>query len=96
MLDAFDRLCHQVLITRYGADCYAFGLLASGHADIVVEASMNLWDYAALVPVVRGAGGVMTDWLGNPLLAEGNANVVASASEELHGAVLRCLDRKNF
>ena len=96
LLDAFNRLCRQVLITRYGADCYAFGLLASGHADIVVEASMNLWDYAALVPVVKGAGGVMTDWHGNPLLAEGNANVVASASEELHGAVLRCLDRKNF
>ena len=74
LLDAFNRLCRQVHITRY-------------------EASMNLWDYAALVPVVKGAGGVMTDWQGNPLLAEGSANVVASASEELHVAVLRCLNK---
>lgn len=91
-LDAFDRLRREVLLTRYGADCYAFGLLASGHADIVIEAQMNLWDYAALVPVVEGAGGVMTDWQGNPLRAEGKANVVATASAGLHEAALRCLN----
>ena len=95
LLNAFGRLRDQVLITRYGADCYAFGLLASGHADIVVEADMNLWDYAALVPVVEGAGGVMTDWQGNPLLAEGNAHVLASASVALHEAALRCLNTQN-
>ena len=93
-LDAFKRLREQVLITRYGADCYAFGLLASGHADIVVEARMNLWDYAALVPVVEGAGGIMTDWQGNALTAAGKANVVASASAELHDAALRHLNTK--
>ena len=91
-LDAFNRLREQVLITRYGADCYAFGLLASGHADIVVEARMNLWDYAALVPVVEGAGGIMTDWQGNALTAAGKANVVASASAELHDEALRHLN----
>ena len=95
LLDAFDRLRQQVLITRYGADCYAFGLLASGHADIVVEADMNLWDYAALVPVVEGAGGVMTDWQGNPLRAEGNAHVIASAKADLHAEALRCLNTEN-
>ena len=96
LLDAFDQLRQQVLITRYGADCYAFGLLASGHADIVVEAAMNLWDYAALVPIVEGAGGVMTDWHGNPLSLEGNTNVIASASAGLHTAALCCLDGQQF
>lgn len=94
-LDGFDRLREQVLFTRYGADCYAFGLLASGHADIAVEAQMNLWDYAALVPVVEGAGGVITDWQGAPLRAEGKANVLASASAGLHESALRCLNTKN-
>lgn len=89
---AFDRLREQVLITRYGADCYAFGLLASGHADIVVEAAMNLWDYAALVPVVEGAGGIITDWQGHGLRAEGKGNVVAASSGALHEAALQYLN----
>ncbi len=89
---AFDRLREEVLITRYGADCYAFGLLASGHADVVVEAQMNLWDYAALVPVVEGAGGIITDWRGNRLTAAGKGNVLAASSAALHEAALRLLN----
>ena len=51
----------------YGGDCYAYGLLAAGFVDLVIEAGLKLYDYAALVPVVEGAGGVMTDWSGAPL-----------------------------
>ncbi|MXO91259.1 inositol monophosphatase family protein [Pontixanthobacter aquaemixtae] len=51
----------------YGGDCYNYGLLASGHIDIVCEAGLQIYDYAALVPVVEGAGGTMSDWQGNPL-----------------------------
>ncbi|WP_133364631.1 inositol monophosphatase family protein [Qipengyuania sediminis] len=51
----------------YGGDCYNYGLLASGHIDLVCEAGLALHDYAALVPVVEGAGGIMCDWQGNPL-----------------------------
>ena len=46
----------------YGCDCYAYGLLAAGFTDLVIEASMQPYDYLALVPVVEGAGGTMTDW----------------------------------
>ena len=46
----------------YGCDCYAYGLLAAGHCDLVVEADMKPYDYLALVPVVAGAGGRITDW----------------------------------
>ncbi len=46
----------------YGCDCYAYGLLAAGFCDLVVEADMKPYDYMALVPVVQGAGGRMTDW----------------------------------
>ena len=51
----------------FGGDCYNYGLLASGHIDLVVEAGLKLHDYAALVPIVEGAGGLMCDWAGDPL-----------------------------
>ena len=54
----------------YGGDCYNYGLLASGHLDLVVEAGLKLHDFAALVPVVEQAGGLMCDWRGEPLNAD--------------------------
>jgi inositol-phosphate phosphatase / L-galactose 1-phosphate phosphatase / histidinol-phosphatase len=54
----------------YGGDCYNYGLIASGHVDLVVEAGLKLHDFAALVPIVEGAGGTMCDWSGEPLSAE--------------------------
>jgi fructose-1,6-bisphosphatase/inositol monophosphatase family enzyme len=65
----------------YGGDCYNYGLLASGHLDIICESELQIYDYAALVPVVEGAGGTMSDWQGNPLDADsakdGGADVLA-------------------
>ena len=61
----------------YGGDCYNYGLLASGHLDCVMEAGLKLHDYAALVPVVEGAGGVMSDWQGNPLDQDSDGTVIA-------------------
>jgi inositol-phosphate phosphatase/L-galactose 1-phosphate phosphatase/histidinol-phosphatase len=89
--DAFCRVREQVLFTRYGADCYAFGLLASGHVDLIVESQLNLWDFAALVPVVEGAGGIITDWRGDPLTTESEGHAVAASSAALHQAALRIL-----
>lgn len=61
----------------YGGDCYNYGLVASGHVDAVVESGLKFHDYAALVPVVQGAGGTMCDWSGDPLHAQSSGNVVA-------------------
>jgi len=61
----------------YGGDCYNYGLVASGHLDLVIEAGLKLHDYAALVPVVEGAGGTMCDWAGDPLNADSTGNVIA-------------------
>jgi len=61
----------------FGGDCYNYGLLASGHIDLVVEAGLKLHDFAALVPVVEGAGGTMCDWNGDPLHAESGGHVIA-------------------
>ena len=60
-----------------GGDCYNYGLLASGHLDLVCEAGLKLHDWAALVPVVEGAGGTMCDWNGDPLHAASDGHVLA-------------------
>ena len=67
--DAFMGLARGVAQRKivWGGDCYNYGLLGSGHIDVVCEAGLKLHDYAALVPVVEGAGGIMADWQGNPL-----------------------------
>ncbi|PZO91631.1 MAG: histidinol-phosphatase [Sphingomonas sanxanigenens] len=62
----------------YGGDCYNYGLLASGHIDLVVESGLKLHDFAALVPVVEGAGGRMCDWAGEPLDADSKGDVIAA------------------
>lgn len=61
----------------YGGDCYNYGLLAAGHIDLVCEAGLKLHDFAALVPVVEGAGGLMCDWSGEPLTADSTGEVLA-------------------
>lgn len=60
-----------------GGDCYNYAMLASGHLDLVCEANLKLHDYAALVPIVEGAGGTMCDWNGDPLHAASDGRVLA-------------------
>ena len=75
--DAFIRLQSATKRTTWGGDCYAYGLLALGHVDVIAEADLKVWDWAALVPVVEGAGGRMTDWQGAPLRQDGNGQALA-------------------
>lgn len=73
----FSMLGGQCRDTVWGGDCYNYALLASGHVDIVVEAGLKLYDLAALVPVVEGAGGRMCDWSGEPLTDASSGDVIA-------------------
>jgi inositol-phosphate phosphatase/L-galactose 1-phosphate phosphatase/histidinol-phosphatase len=75
----------------WGGDCHNYGLLASGHLDLVVEAGLKLHDYAALVPVVEGAGGRMTDWQGAPLNAASDGRVIAAGDPALLEATVEAL-----
>jgi histidinol phosphatase-like enzyme (inositol monophosphatase family) len=73
----WQRLADMVQRVSWGGDCYAYGLLALGHIDVIAEATMKPWDWAALVPVIQGAGGRITDWHGAPLRTEGDGRVLA-------------------
>ena len=83
----FERLAAATARTSWGGDCYLYGLLALGQIDIVAEAAMHVWDWAALVPIVEGAGGVMTDWHGRALTADGSGQVLAVADCSLLPAI---------
>ncbi len=81
----FERVRQAVKLPLYGGDCYAYGLVASGFADLVVEAGLKPYDWAALVPVLEGAGGRVTDWRGQPLeLGTASARVIASGDPRVH------------
>src|SRR5882672_8094295 len=86
-----ERLTKQVKLFRWGGDCYAYGLLASGHVDLVVEASLKLYDFADVVPVVEGAGGLITDWRGKELDAHSDGSVLAAGDAAIHRSALAVL-----
>lgn len=88
---AFDRLRRGVKHALYGADCYAYGLLACGFVDLVCEADLKPFDFTAVVPVVEGAGGVMTDWRGAPLTTASDGRVLAAGDPAVHAAALKTL-----
>ena len=82
----FEAVRDAVQLVRYGCDCYAYALLAAGQIDLVIEAGLQSYDIAAPVAVVQAAGGVITDWDGNPVHDGGRA--VAASSPALHAAAL--------
>ncbi|MEM7214445.1 MAG: histidinol-phosphatase [Pseudomonadota bacterium] len=86
---AFEKIAGQCKLVRYGADCYAYCLLAAGHIDLVVESGLNFYDIAALIPIVEGSGGRVTDWSGNSHPRGGR--ILASANPSIHAAALEVL-----
>lgn len=99
--EAFARVRDKVKVPLYGCDCYAYALLASGFVDLVVESGLKPYDFLALVPVIEGAGGVITDWRGEKLHWEASPdsrptgfNVAAAGDKELHQQVLTLLQKQ--
>jgi len=84
-------LADAVKLFRWGGDCYAYGLLASGHVDLVVENDLKLYDFAALAPVITGAGGRITDWRGRALDMTSDGSVLAAGDAQVHKAAARIL-----
>ena len=87
----FARLRDSVKFAHYGGECYQYAMLASGQIDLVAEGDMEPYDYLAHVAIIEGAGGVITDWRGEPLGLESGDKVLAAASPELHKSARRLL-----
>lgn len=84
----FEKVKQSVRMTSFGGDAYAFALLASGYIDVIVEADLQYYDVAALIPVITAAGGVITDWSGNAITQDFNGQCLACANIELHQQII--------
>jgi len=89
--DAFARVSRAAKLVRYGADCYAYGLVALGFVDVVIEASLKPYDFSAMLPIVEGAGGVATDWQGAPLGLSSDGRVLIAGDKRTHSDALALL-----
>ncbi len=86
---AFQAVAGQTLLTRYGMDCYGYALLAAGQVDLVIEAGLNAYDIQAPIAVIQAAGGIVTNWAGEPAHHGGRA--IAAANADVHAAALAIL-----
>jgi myo-inositol-1(or 4)-monophosphatase len=86
---AYRAVENAVRLVRYGADCYAYAMLAAGQVDLVIESGLKPYDIVALIPIIEGAGGIITTWQGEPATEGGR--ILASATPELHNTVLTIL-----
>ncbi|RZI82411.1 MAG: histidinol-phosphatase [Pseudomonas sp.] len=86
---AFEAVAGQARLMRYGGDCYAYCMLASGFVDVIVEASLQPYDVQALMPIIEGAGGVISAWDGSS--AQNGGCVVACGDPALHAQMIELL-----
>lgn len=88
---AYARIAEQSRIERFSLDAYGYGHIALGELDLIIEAGLQHYDYAALVPAIKGAGGVITNWRGEPVGSDDRNEVLAAATPELHAAAMDIL-----
>lgn len=89
----WKRVYHNVKRVSWGGDCYAYGLLALGQLDLIMECGNKIWDWAALVPIIEGAGGCITDWQGNDLNLHSKETVLALGDPKLKQYVVDLLNK---
>ena len=86
---AFGRVENAVKLSRYGGDCYAYCMLAAGQIDLVIETEIKPYDIVALIPIIAGAGGIVTTWEGGP--AQAGGRIVVAGDKRVHAAALKML-----
>ena len=88
--EKFMGVIARCRFSRYGTECLGYGMLASGYVDLVIEGGLSAYDIMPLIPIVEGAGGIITDWQGGTAVNGGM--VIAASGEKLHGEVLELLN----
>ena len=86
---AFGRVEKAVRLSRYGGDCYAYCMVAAGHVDLVIEAGLKPYDVIPLIPIIAGAGGIITTWDGGA--AKEGGRIVAAGDKRVHAAAMAML-----
>lgn len=90
---AFGRVEQNVKLSRYGGDCYPYCMLAAGHVDLVIETGLKAHDIVALIPIIEGAGGIITNWEGQSAASGGR--IIAAGDRRVHQAAMTVLSARN-
>ena len=93
--NAVEKIKHKVKYYRYSGSCYMFGMVASGLIDFVIEDSLKVHDYMALVNIIEGAGGKITDKFGNEITTDSKGSCIASANEKLHTEIISLINEES-
>lgn len=88
--ELFERVQNKARLTRFGGDCYAFCMVAAGFIDLVIEAGLKPYDIVALIPIIEGAGGIITNWAGGP--AKDGGRIIAAGDKRVHAEALALLN----
>ena len=88
----FERLRSRTQWRIYGGSCYSYGLLASGRTDLAIDAGLSIHDYAPYVPIIEGAGGIITDWSGYPITVHSGEQILAAGDKERHAEAIELLN----
>ena len=88
----FEKIKDQSKYFRYGGDCYMYGMLASGLIDVVIEDTLKAHDYMALVNIIEGAGGKITDKFGKNVSIESDGSLVASCNPNIHRELISIIN----
>jgi histidinol phosphatase-like enzyme (inositol monophosphatase family) len=92
-IPALKRMQQSTRLSIYGGSCMAYGQIASGRIDVGIDVQFDVFDYLALVPIINGAGGIITDWNGNPLDINSGDRFVAAGDERIHAEALQVLNQ---
>ena len=90
--ELFEKARKKSQYVVYGGDCYSYGLLANGFVDVVIETGLKPYDFCALVPVVKGAKGIITDWQGNNIDANSSGRIIACGDRRVHQEILELIN----
>tara|TARA_B100001123_G_C15312870_1_gene1025109 strand:- start:927 stop:1712 length:786 start_codon:yes stop_codon:yes gene_type:complete len=91
--EGMENIIKQTKFHRFGGDCYMYGMVTMGLIDIVIEDTLKIWDYMALIPVIQGAGGIVTDKFNKSITYESQGSLIVSANKELHSEIMKILTR---
>lgn len=90
--EIFERVREVAQYTNYGGDCYSYGLLANGLVDVVIETGLKKHDFCALIPVIKGAGAVVTDWQGNEVTTQSDGRLIVAGDPRVHAQILKLVN----
>ncbi len=96
-LEIFNKITAKTLYQEYGGvfyggDSYLFGLMASGLMDIIIDTGLKNYDYCALIPIINGAGGIITDWQGKEVDINSSGQILACGDKKVHDQLLKIID----